>query len=96
MVRVAFEKAGLARAGSPLVTQNYDADVEDRVAQSAALAGAPLAPAGPWGPSQRAAHAVMRNRRLSVTMASTGTSRPASASAAMARPCHEQEPELAT
>ena len=42
MVRVAFEKAGIARAGSPLVTQNYDPDVEDRVAQSAALAGAPL------------------------------------------------------
>ncbi len=42
MVRIAFEKSGIARAGSPLVTQAYAPDVEARIEQSAALAGAPL------------------------------------------------------
>ncbi len=41
-VRVAFEKAGIARAGSPLVTQAYAPEVEDRIVLSASNAGAPL------------------------------------------------------
>lgn len=41
MVRIAFEKAGIARAGSPLVTQNYAPEVEAEIARIAAAAGAP-------------------------------------------------------
>jgi len=42
MCRIAFEKAGIARAGAPLVTQNYAPDVAAQVQASAAVAGAPL------------------------------------------------------
>jgi dihydrofolate synthase / folylpolyglutamate synthase len=42
MVRIAFEKAGIARPGSPLVTQNYPEELEAEVALRASLAGAPL------------------------------------------------------
>ena len=42
MVRIAFEKAGIARPGSPLVTQGYSPDVEAEVERRAGLAGAPL------------------------------------------------------
>lgn len=42
LVRIAFEKAGIARGHAPLVTQAYRAAVEYRIAQSAAEAGAPL------------------------------------------------------
>lgn len=41
MVRIAFEKAGIARSGSPLVTQNYAPEVEAEIARIAAAAGAP-------------------------------------------------------
>ncbi len=42
MCRIAFEKAGIARPGSPLVTQNYAEDVELEIERRAGLAGAPL------------------------------------------------------
>jgi dihydrofolate synthase/folylpolyglutamate synthase len=42
MVRIAFEKAGIARAGSPLVTQNYAPSLEAEIARIAGQAGAPL------------------------------------------------------
>jgi dihydrofolate synthase/folylpolyglutamate synthase len=42
MCRIAFEKAGIARPGSPLVTQAYAEDVELEIQRRAALAGAPL------------------------------------------------------
>lgn len=42
IVRIAFEKAGIARAGSPLVTQNYAPHVEAEIARIAALSDAPL------------------------------------------------------
>lgn len=42
MVRIAFEKSGIARPGSPLVTQHYSPDVEAEVQRRAGLAGAPL------------------------------------------------------
>jgi dihydrofolate synthase/folylpolyglutamate synthase len=42
MVRIAFEKAGIARPGSPLVTQNYPEALEAEIALRAQLAGAPL------------------------------------------------------
>ena len=42
IVRIAFEKAGIARSGSPLVTQNYAPHVEDEVELRATIAGAPL------------------------------------------------------
>jgi len=42
MCRIAFEKAGIARAGAPLVTQNYAPDVAAQVQASADAAGAPL------------------------------------------------------
>jgi dihydrofolate synthase / folylpolyglutamate synthase len=42
MVRIAFEKSGIARPGSPLVTQDYSPDVEAEVGRRAGLAGAPL------------------------------------------------------
>ncbi|HWK40930.1 MAG TPA: folylpolyglutamate synthase/dihydrofolate synthase family protein [Croceibacterium sp.] len=42
MTRIAFEKAGIARAGSPLVTQNYAPPLEAEIARIAELAGAPL------------------------------------------------------
>jgi len=41
MVRIAFEKAGIARSGAPLVTQNYAPEVEAEIARIAAAAGAP-------------------------------------------------------
>ncbi len=42
MVRIAFEKAGIARAGSPLVTQDYAAPLEAEIARISGIAGAPL------------------------------------------------------
>ena len=42
MCRIAFEKAGIARPGSPLVTQTYADDVALEVERRAGLAGAPL------------------------------------------------------
>jgi dihydrofolate synthase/folylpolyglutamate synthase len=42
MVRIAFEKAGIARPGSPLVTQHYAEDVELEIERRAGMAGAPL------------------------------------------------------
>ena len=42
MCRIAFEKAGIARPGSPLVTQAYSEDVELEIERRAGLAGAPL------------------------------------------------------
>ncbi|RPF70634.1 bifunctional folylpolyglutamate synthase/dihydrofolate synthase [Aurantiacibacter spongiae] len=42
LVRIAFEKAGIARPGSPLVTQAYPPDVETEIERRAGLAGAPL------------------------------------------------------
>ncbi|VVT12918.1 bifunctional folylpolyglutamate synthase/dihydrofolate synthase [Erythrobacter sp. EC-HK427] len=46
LVRITFEKAGIARNGSPLVTQSYPPEVEQRIAESAAAAGAVLAMRG--------------------------------------------------
>lgn len=42
MCRIAFEKAGIARRGAPLVTQDYAPDVAAQVQASADAAGAPL------------------------------------------------------
>src|SRR5688572_7194455 len=42
MRRIAFEKAGIARPGSPLVTQSYPEAVELEIEYRAKLAGAPL------------------------------------------------------
>ncbi len=42
MVRIAFEKSGIARPGSPMVTQGYSPDVAAEVKRRAGLAGAPL------------------------------------------------------
>jgi dihydrofolate synthase/folylpolyglutamate synthase len=42
MVRIAFEKAGIARRGAPLVTQAYPEAVEMEIERRAKLAGAPL------------------------------------------------------
>ena len=42
LVRIAFEKAGIARPGSPLVTQSYPEELEAEIALRANLAGAPL------------------------------------------------------
>jgi dihydrofolate synthase/folylpolyglutamate synthase len=42
MRRIAFEKAGIARPGSPLVTQGYAEEVEAEIVLRAGLAGAPL------------------------------------------------------
>jgi dihydrofolate synthase/folylpolyglutamate synthase len=42
MVRIAFEKAGIARPGSPLVTQSYPEELELEIERRAGLAGAPL------------------------------------------------------
>ncbi len=42
MVRIAFEKAGIRRAGSPMVTQGYRADMEAMIESLCADAGAPL------------------------------------------------------
>ncbi|GAA0276842.1 folylpolyglutamate synthase/dihydrofolate synthase family protein [Alteraurantiacibacter aestuarii] len=41
-VRIAFEKVGIVRAGSPMVTQNYRADMEAMIAQRCTQEGAPL------------------------------------------------------
>jgi dihydrofolate synthase/folylpolyglutamate synthase len=42
MCRIAFEKAGIARPGSPLVTQAYSEPVELEIERKAGLTGAPL------------------------------------------------------
>lgn len=42
LCRIAFEKAGIARPGSPLVTQAYAEEVELEIERRAGLAGAPL------------------------------------------------------
>ena len=42
LVRIAFEKAGIARPGSPLVTQAYPEGIELEIERRAGLAGAPL------------------------------------------------------
>lgn len=42
MCRIAFEKAGIARPGSPLVTQSYAGDVAMEIERRAGLTGAPL------------------------------------------------------
>jgi dihydrofolate synthase/folylpolyglutamate synthase len=42
LCRIAFEKAGIARPGSPLVTQAYTEDIELEIERRAGLAGAPL------------------------------------------------------
>jgi dihydrofolate synthase/folylpolyglutamate synthase len=42
MVRIAFEKAGIARPGSPLVTQGYAPPLEAEIARIAGIVGAPL------------------------------------------------------
>ncbi|HLV07465.1 MAG TPA: bifunctional folylpolyglutamate synthase/dihydrofolate synthase, partial [Croceibacterium sp.] len=42
MCRIAFEKAGIARPGSPLVTQSYAEDVELEIERRAGLTAAPL------------------------------------------------------
>ncbi len=42
LVRIAFEKAGIARPGSPLVTQAYPEAVALEIERRAGLAGAPL------------------------------------------------------
>ena len=44
--RIAFEKAGIARLGAPLVTQAYPAEVSDEIARTAAGQGARLAMRG--------------------------------------------------
>ena len=41
-VRIAFEKAGIARPGSPMVTQAYPQPMEDEIERRCGLAGAPL------------------------------------------------------
>ncbi len=45
LVRIAFEKAGIARAGSPLATQSYPPALEDEIARIAGLAGRRCSPA---------------------------------------------------
>jgi dihydrofolate synthase / folylpolyglutamate synthase len=42
LCRIAFEKAGIARPGSPLVTHAYAEDIELEIERRAGLAGAPL------------------------------------------------------
>lgn len=42
IVRIAFEKAGIARPGAPLVTQAYPETVEAEIVLRAGLAGSPL------------------------------------------------------
>jgi dihydrofolate synthase/folylpolyglutamate synthase len=42
MVRIAFEKVGIRRAGSPMVTQNYLPDMETLIADLCQETGAPL------------------------------------------------------
>jgi len=40
--RIAFEKAGIVRSSSPLVTQNYPPDAEDEIIRRAGMTRAPL------------------------------------------------------
>jgi len=42
LARIAFEKAGIARAGSPLVTMSYPAEAAEQIELAASRAGAPL------------------------------------------------------
>jgi dihydrofolate synthase/folylpolyglutamate synthase len=42
LARIAFEKAGIARAGSPLVTMSYPPEAAEQIELAASRAGAPL------------------------------------------------------
>lgn len=46
MVRIAWEKAGIAKSGTPLLTQKYRADMADAISGHAAVVGAPYIPRG--------------------------------------------------
>ncbi len=46
MVRIAWEKAGIAKAGSPLLTQKYRTDMADAISGHAAITGAQHLPRG--------------------------------------------------
>ena len=48
IARIAFEKAGIAKPGVPLVTMTYESDAGEAVAEQADQAGAPLFE---WGPA---------------------------------------------
>ena len=58
MSDIAAEKAGIAKAGVPLITQLYPPAIAARIARSAAEAGAP------WLPRGREWDAVLRRRQL--------------------------------
>ena len=69
LVRIAFEKAGIARPGTPLVTQAYRAAVKDQIAASAAAAGAPLMMRGhAWWVDKREDMIAYRDRHGSLTL----------------------------
>jgi len=56
IARIAFEKAGIAKSGVPLVTMSYEPDASDAVAEQADRAGAPLFASGPaWSIQPRGA-----------------------------------------
>jgi dihydrofolate synthase / folylpolyglutamate synthase len=56
IARIAFEKAGIAKAGVPLLTMNYEPDAEDAVRDQAERAGALLVGSGPaWNIKPRSA-----------------------------------------
>ncbi|APE28441.1 bifunctional folylpolyglutamate synthase/dihydrofolate synthase [Aurantiacibacter gangjinensis] len=69
LVRIAFEKAGIARPGSPLVTQGYTPDVEAEIERRAGLAGAPLHMRGShWWADAGPASIAYRDRHGELTL----------------------------
>ena len=55
MTRIAWEKAGIAKPGAPLVTQAYSVPMAEAIASVAQRVGAPLAPRGAgWDAAVRA------------------------------------------
>ncbi len=67
MARIAFEKAGIAKAGVPLVTLAYGEAAAQAVAGQAAAVGAPLLVQNrDWDLSPAADHHVYRDRRGSI------------------------------
>jgi dihydrofolate synthase/folylpolyglutamate synthase len=69
LARIAFEKAGIARPGVPLVTQSYPAEARDEVARIAAAVGAPLVMRGAaWHAETSAAGVEYRDAHGGLTL----------------------------
>lgn len=96
--RIAFEKAGIAKAGVPLVTQSYEQPAESSIAAVAAAAGAPLIRRGQdWHVASTGAGSIYRDSNGELTLpppSLPGTHQIDNASLAIAMLRHQRAIEL--